>query len=167
MSNFGKIGWGDNSDDDEDFFKLDSTKSLCNNASSNFKKTLYKRNSNEKAGRAPSIESENEVPPHPNDYICNGNNNHIYKIRDTYFHLDKLKRAYIICSPHKHVNKISQLTDKEKINFLEDIDQFCIVWNINSYSVLFNSYEKYHFNAKIKCDMKQIDIIKKNALANR
>ena len=161
MSHYGKIGWGDNSDDEEDFFKIDNSKSLCSDASSDFKRTLYERNSTLK------IPPKKEVPPHPNDYICNGNNNHMYKIRDTYFHFDRLKRAYIICSPHKHVNKLSQLSDKEKIQFLEDIDQFCVVWNINSYSVLFNSYEKYHFNAKIKCEMKQIDIIKKNALVNR
>ena len=99
MSKFGKVGWGDDSDEDDSFYKLSNPKSLCNSATSNFKKTLFERHTKQ-------VDETPNPKPHKNDYICNNTNKHIYKIRDTYFHLDKLKRAYIICSPHKHVNII-------------------------------------------------------------
>ena len=155
MSTFGKIGWGDESEDDENFLKLETGKSLCNDSSSKFKKSLYERNVKKE------YVEEEKVKVHKHDNICNNKNDHFFKIRNTVFNFDKLKRACIICSPLKHANKINELSDSEITNFLEDIDQFCIEWNINTYSVSYNSYEKYHFNAKIKCQMKYIDIIKK------
>lgn len=161
MSTYGKIGWGDNSDEeDEEFFKVDNAKSLCVNTNQNFKNSLYKR---EISGHLSSQTPTKSV--HANDYICNNKNNHIDKIRETYFHLDKLGRNYIICSPKKHINIFAELTDKEKINFLEDIEEFCNKRNIITYSVIWNSYEKYHFNVKIKCQKANIDFIKKSASA--
>lgn len=72
---------------------------------------------------------------------------------DITFHHDMWNRNMIIATPNKHYHTMKDFPDNELIKFFRTIDQFCINWNLEDYSITFNHGEwqnHHHFHVKIK-----------------
>ena len=154
--NFSKIksGWGDDSDDDPDFLKLDTSQSISETPKKLYERKINYRNEN------PKIKFTDK------DSVCNptkkSDERLIRKTENSVFHLDNLNRPIIIASSLKHTDCFFKLEDNDKLLLLNDIHIFCKSYKINDYSISWeNNKNSNHFHIKIKLNKNDFNKIKK------